>query len=317
MRVWEAARSTTAAPTYFVPFSNQTRLGTRSYYDGGLYRNNPSKIALEESYRIWPENPERHPDVFLSIGCGFSTTNEYGVFPFFDSNALIQAFKVVRRRFEQILNSERSWTEGIGVLSRMEPRRYFRLSPQVTARLPDLDDREALANGSLEKIVDEFLCKSTTIATIEQVARRLIATSFYLEPSTQPSAGGEKTTFHGTNPKPPHAGFVKLKILGLGTIRCRFIDKSSDIKAFADVIKKFCSSQYADFDLQQPLTSGRSMTIGRLTPQLLRAMETQRNFWIDVEFPLPSQATHVDVSFSAPGFEAESIGGCPFPVSWK
>jgi hypothetical protein len=111
MLVWEAARSTTAAPTYFVPFSNQSRLGTRSYYDGGLYHNNPSKIALEESCRIWPEKPERHPDVLLSVGCDFSTINEHGAFPFFDSSALVQAFKVVRRRFEQILNSERHWIE--------------------------------------------------------------------------------------------------------------------------------------------------------------------------------------------------------------
>ncbi|KAH8695985.1 hypothetical protein BGW36DRAFT_380024 [Talaromyces proteolyticus] len=289
IRVWEAARCTTAAPTYFTPFRKTVPFATK-YYDGGLYHNNPSKIALEESRRVWPEVPERHPDLLLSVGCGFSTTNSDETTQLLTRNYLFEALNVVRRRFLQVLNSERDWIEGFGVLSRMEPKRYIRLNPAVTERLPDLDDREALVDGSLERIVNKFLDEPSTKAIVDQVARRLIVTSFYLEPLAPARANGleeSANNFHGT-------------------IRCRFIDESPEIKAFADVIARFCPSQYADFDLQGPLT------IGRLTPQLLQIMKTVGTFHIDVRFTLPSHDTPINITFSSPGFEAQGISGCPF-----
>jgi hypothetical protein len=68
MRVWEAACATSAAPSYFKPF---THLATdRTYMDGALYHNNPVKVANHERKAIWPDVAENHPDVVLSIGTG-------------------------------------------------------------------------------------------------------------------------------------------------------------------------------------------------------------------------------------------------------
>jgi predicted acylesterase/phospholipase RssA len=49
-KVWEAARATSAAPTYFPPAKMKSRSGpvTRSFIDGGVYANNPGVHA----YRI-------------------------------------------------------------------------------------------------------------------------------------------------------------------------------------------------------------------------------------------------------------------------
>lgn len=63
--IWEAARATTAAPTFFKSIS----IGTPPipYIDGGLGANNPSRLALAESWSIWG------PDTkvcLLSIGTG-------------------------------------------------------------------------------------------------------------------------------------------------------------------------------------------------------------------------------------------------------
>ena len=63
--IWEAARATTAAPTFFKSMS----IGTPpiQYVDGGLGANNPSRLALRECRSIWG------PDTkvcLLSIGTG-------------------------------------------------------------------------------------------------------------------------------------------------------------------------------------------------------------------------------------------------------
>ena len=57
----DAARATSAAPTYFPPFG--------PYIDGGVYVNNPSITAFAEARHMWPNE-----DVFImSIGTGEHT----------------------------------------------------------------------------------------------------------------------------------------------------------------------------------------------------------------------------------------------------
>ncbi|KAF1349168.1 hypothetical protein BDV97DRAFT_370365 [Delphinella strobiligena] len=43
LKIWEAARATSAAPLYFRPFSHPTT--KQSYHDGGIYHNNPINVA--------------------------------------------------------------------------------------------------------------------------------------------------------------------------------------------------------------------------------------------------------------------------------
>lgn len=57
-----------AAPSIFKPFKHPET--ERSYMDGGLYYNNPVKIANHERRLLWSDVAERHPDIMLSIGTG-------------------------------------------------------------------------------------------------------------------------------------------------------------------------------------------------------------------------------------------------------
>ena len=54
--IWQAARATTAAPTFFLPIL----INDIEYSDGGTGFNNPSELAIDESHSIWPNR---------SIGC--------------------------------------------------------------------------------------------------------------------------------------------------------------------------------------------------------------------------------------------------------
>lgn len=62
MAMWEAGLATTAAPTYFPPFSTDER----ALVDGGVVANNPSALALAEARRRWPDEEV----VLVSLGTG-------------------------------------------------------------------------------------------------------------------------------------------------------------------------------------------------------------------------------------------------------
>ena len=66
MKCWEAARCTSAAPTYFPPYYH--KLKRQMYIDGAMHRNNPIQILEEERRAIWKD--EAPPDILLSIGTG-------------------------------------------------------------------------------------------------------------------------------------------------------------------------------------------------------------------------------------------------------
>jgi len=51
--IWEAARATSAAPTFFKPMTIENHPLPITYVDGGLGYNNPAKLALIEAGRMW------------------------------------------------------------------------------------------------------------------------------------------------------------------------------------------------------------------------------------------------------------------------
>jgi len=62
-QIWEAARATSAAPTFFQPI---TIKGVK-YGDGGTGWNNPTAEAIAEAHSIWPSRPI---GCLLSLGTG-------------------------------------------------------------------------------------------------------------------------------------------------------------------------------------------------------------------------------------------------------
>lgn len=61
--LWSAARATSAAPTYFVPYEyNQYK-----FVDGGLLANCPVEVAIQEAFAMFPN---ASIDYILSIGTG-------------------------------------------------------------------------------------------------------------------------------------------------------------------------------------------------------------------------------------------------------
>jgi predicted acylesterase/phospholipase RssA len=69
--MWQAARSTSAAPTYFPPFRLKpidTSAADKSLLDGGVFANSPAMCALADAYKIFRGTDL--PYLVVSIGTG-------------------------------------------------------------------------------------------------------------------------------------------------------------------------------------------------------------------------------------------------------
>ena len=65
--IWQAARATSAEPTFFKPIDIDVPPPGDTYVDGGLTYNNPAELALSEATKLWPE---RTKVCLVSIGTG-------------------------------------------------------------------------------------------------------------------------------------------------------------------------------------------------------------------------------------------------------
>ena len=72
--IWQAARCTSAAPSFFRRMFVDIPAPGGWYIDGGLRHNNPSQLALDEARRIWP--PVKR-FCLVSIGTGRQKNVEF------------------------------------------------------------------------------------------------------------------------------------------------------------------------------------------------------------------------------------------------
>ena len=58
IKIWEAARATTAAPRYFKPLSITRNFATVVYLDAAIGCNNPTEELIDEAGRVFPTRIE-------------------------------------------------------------------------------------------------------------------------------------------------------------------------------------------------------------------------------------------------------------------
>jgi predicted acylesterase/phospholipase RssA len=85
--LWQAARATSAAPTFFKPMSIDRPRPPITYVDGGMGHNNPSEVALDEARRIWPSCTQFG---LVSIGTGRTRANSILFTEAAETNPLVQ-----------------------------------------------------------------------------------------------------------------------------------------------------------------------------------------------------------------------------------
>ncbi|KAL8765647.1 MAG: hypothetical protein Q9209_007327 [Squamulea sp. 1 TL-2023] len=216
LSVWEAARATSAAPTYFK--SLKSTRNNHGYLDGALYHNNPVRVADLERRLIWPETDDLPPDILLSIGtgCNDAIHNEVqrnaglsrqkrpamGSRP---SSTIVSGprhiftrrhkksqprkwiIDVLVNRIGNILDTEMRWLTFMSEAARgdeLNRLRYHRINPNLREDPPKLDEVKKLPH--LRKLMNYVMKEQGFQNQVGQVARRLVASSFYVEAPTKP-----------------------------------------------------------------------------------------------------------------------------------
>ncbi|KAF8242916.1 hypothetical protein K440DRAFT_664454 [Wilcoxina mikolae CBS 423.85] len=182
MKVWEAARATSAAPRFFKPFYHEE--SGNIFSDGALTFNNPIEIAEYERKMLWPDH--MHPDILLSIGTGGEPKEEFELGSDLrdpiSQKGLVGYLKrlkaIVAHQNKHVMNSELAWENfrGRKNLEKLEDQAYLRLNMELLDRIPRIDQVEDL---------DFLIGEATKYAEdnevmINNTVTKLIASLFYL-----------------------------------------------------------------------------------------------------------------------------------------
>ena len=174
-------------------------------------------MAELERRLIWPDTEGIPPDILLSIGTSCNTTikdaaqdaqhsqrNSHGSLPNKSNtteaskHSLLdwtrkggqtrKLFKVMKNRVESILDTEITWLRFISDVARVDGEdieRYSRINPNIGIDPPKLDETKELPR--LQQRVQQKIKDSSYKKQIGGVARRLVASCFYVETSSLPT----------------------------------------------------------------------------------------------------------------------------------
>lgn len=134
-KIWEAARATSAAPTFF----KRIEIGRgQPYIDGGLGRNNPSRLVLDEAKGVFGTRPI---GCLVSIGTGqgkIISVKKPGIFQRMVPTGVIDALK------EIVTDCEATHETMLGLFAN-SPNTYFRLNVEHGMQEIQLSEWERLS----------------------------------------------------------------------------------------------------------------------------------------------------------------------------
>jgi predicted acylesterase/phospholipase RssA len=158
-KIWEAARATSAAPTFFEPI----RIGPtdRTFGDGATGANNPINELWNEAIDIYNgESLDQNLACILSIGTGVPNLKKFG-------KGVKEVVDSITRIATQTENTADSFNRSHSELS-VGQQRYFRFNTPRGLAEVGLD--EASEAGTIEDMTDVYLGDENTVKQIRQCA---------------------------------------------------------------------------------------------------------------------------------------------------
>ncbi|KAF3115298.1 hypothetical protein TWF569_008637 [Orbilia oligospora] len=172
--VVDAALSTSAAPWYFKAHSIAD-LG--DFMDGGVWKNNPTEVALSEAEGLWPESKI---DLVLSLGTGTQlqkgkddARNKSSLSGIFGKGFLSRLYK----SFMSSLDGENVWNDLWSRLSSEQRQVCFRLNTFFPESIPGLDDVSKLSE--MRAVANQS--SPAQYSSISELSQTILCTMFYAE----------------------------------------------------------------------------------------------------------------------------------------
>jgi predicted acylesterase/phospholipase RssA len=162
-KIWEAARATSAAPTFFDPI----KIGPtkRTFGDGATGANNPVSELWNEAIDIYNlEHLDENLACIVSIGTGEPNLRKFG--------------ENIKDVAESILKISTQTETTANNFSRSHPelnsgqQRYFRFN--AARGLAEIGLDEASEAGRIEDMTDDYLKKDSTLIQIRQCAKLIV-----------------------------------------------------------------------------------------------------------------------------------------------
>jgi predicted acylesterase/phospholipase RssA len=290
IKVWEAARATSAAPFYLPPFVREKT----EYVDGALYANCPASVALLEKDNIWADS-KAPLDVLLSVGTGRQNSEVQ-----LPAILKIGGFEKVMANFFRNLGTDPMWRELVDNTDIMAREKLLRVNPDIDESIA-LD--EARKMDGLERSVEQQLQGPDLKGTIEKVASMLLASLFFFEPDNDYASLETSKPF-------PHSAYATDRHVLPGTIRCRLRAGSEELFQLMEKIDGFWY-QWSDNEHSTPRPWTKI-----LQPQALIASENDLFFRLPYTFYSTSRVCLVlAVTFKGDHPRAYPISG--FPVTME
>ncbi|KAL8968226.1 MAG: hypothetical protein Q9183_002563 [Haloplaca sp. 2 TL-2023] len=320
LNVWEAARATSAAPTYFKSFKSHRN--NQGYLDGALYHNNPVRVADLERRLIWPDTEDSPPDLLLSIGtscndaihsevhrsAGLARRNRPALHSRPSSTMITgprriftrrhkksqprKWFNILVHRIENILDTEMRWLTFMAEAGREANRaRYQRINPNIKEEPPKLDETRKLPY--LRQRMIHVMKEKYFQNQIGEVARRLVASSFYVEAPAKPrSVSGHDTIS--------------------AEIRCRFPSDSQEIRRLGDFLKNVSTTKFKPHFVFAEQDCGTKPQNIAITSSIIEMMMMNASFHLDtVHIPVSSDTAVIIGALSLVPDEYLPISGFP------
>jgi predicted acylesterase/phospholipase RssA len=146
MTIWQAARATSAAPTYFKRLKIGPSNAQEEFLNGGVGSNNPTKLMMDEAYKTFEKT--RSVACVISIGAGVMDVSDLKS-PTFGQKIipreLINVMKEMVTDCEDVEKEVSRWFSA-------KPGVYFRFSVEKGLEDIKLEDAKELANMKTKTI---------------------------------------------------------------------------------------------------------------------------------------------------------------------
>lgn len=146
LKIWEAARATSAAPLYFKPMTIKSSGISQTFSDGAFHDNNPINQVMNECYRI---DPGRKVGCVISLGTGVKASEG----PKGSSHLITLAISLA----EEASNCDRTHRLFTGTRdggSLADEQRYFRFSVGNNLDQVNIDEWES--PSTIQDYVDDY-----------------------------------------------------------------------------------------------------------------------------------------------------------------